>query len=114
MVKAAVDQSVLFITIIRLRALDSALHEEEEEIYICSSRLGLIKMDHHHSGNHEISRGTRLHESTSLGVMVWEEVRRKSLRVITQLDSLKPSQFFAVGLPATEAVDSIVQYHGYT
>jgi hypothetical protein len=25
--------------------------EEEEEIYICSSRLGLIKMDHHHSGN---------------------------------------------------------------
>jgi hypothetical protein len=24
---------------------------EEEEIYICSSRLGLIKMDHHHSGN---------------------------------------------------------------
>jgi hypothetical protein len=22
-----------------------------EEIYICSSRLGLIKMDHHHSGN---------------------------------------------------------------
>jgi hypothetical protein len=26
-------------------------NEEEEEIYICSSRLGLIKMDHHHSGN---------------------------------------------------------------
>jgi hypothetical protein len=25
--------------------------EEEEEIYIFSSRLGLIKMDHHHSGN---------------------------------------------------------------
>jgi hypothetical protein len=25
--------------------------EKEEEIYICSSRLGLIKMDHHHSGN---------------------------------------------------------------
>jgi hypothetical protein len=25
--------------------------EEEEEIYICSSRLGLIKMDHRHSGN---------------------------------------------------------------
>ncbi len=25
--------------------------EEREEIYICSSRLGLIKMDHHHSGN---------------------------------------------------------------
>jgi hypothetical protein len=25
--------------------------EEEEQIYICSSRLGLIKMDHHHSGN---------------------------------------------------------------
>jgi hypothetical protein len=24
---------------------------EKEEIYICSSRLGLIKMDHHHSGN---------------------------------------------------------------
>jgi hypothetical protein len=23
----------------------------EEENYICSSRLGLIKMDHHHSGN---------------------------------------------------------------
>jgi hypothetical protein len=25
--------------------------EEEEDIYTCSSRLGLIKMDHHHSGN---------------------------------------------------------------
>jgi hypothetical protein len=25
--------------------------EEEEEVYICSSRLGLIKMDHPHSGN---------------------------------------------------------------
>jgi hypothetical protein len=25
--------------------------EEEEVIYICSSRLGLIKMDHHHFGN---------------------------------------------------------------
>ncbi len=25
--------------------------EEEEEVYICSSRLGLIKMDHRHSGN---------------------------------------------------------------
>jgi hypothetical protein len=24
---------------------------QEEEIYICSSRLGLIKMDHHHSGH---------------------------------------------------------------
>jgi hypothetical protein len=24
--------------------------EEEEEIYTCSSRLGLTKMDHHHSG----------------------------------------------------------------
>jgi glycerophosphoryl diester phosphodiesterase len=24
--------------------------EEEEEFYICSSRLGLIKVDHHHSG----------------------------------------------------------------
>ncbi len=24
------------------------VEEEEEEIYICSSRLGLIKMDHHH------------------------------------------------------------------
>jgi hypothetical protein len=23
----------------------------QEEIYICSSRLGLIKLDHHHSGN---------------------------------------------------------------
>jgi hypothetical protein len=28
--------------------------EEEEEIYICSSRLGLIKMDHHHFGNGRI------------------------------------------------------------
>jgi hypothetical protein len=25
--------------------------EEEENIYVCSSRLGLIKMDHRHSGN---------------------------------------------------------------
>jgi hypothetical protein len=25
--------------------------EDEEEIYICSNRLGLINMDHHHSGN---------------------------------------------------------------
>jgi hypothetical protein len=25
--------------------------EEEEEIYICSSHLGLTKMDHRHSGN---------------------------------------------------------------
>jgi hypothetical protein len=31
----------------------SGLHgiEEEEEIYICSSRLGLMKMEHRHSGN---------------------------------------------------------------
>jgi hypothetical protein len=25
--------------------------KKEEEVYICSSRLGLIKMDHHPSGN---------------------------------------------------------------
>jgi hypothetical protein len=29
---------------------------EEEEIYICTSRLGLIKLDHHHSGNGRISQ----------------------------------------------------------
>jgi hypothetical protein len=31
----------------------STLGEEEEEVYICSSRLGLIKMDHRYSGNGE-------------------------------------------------------------
>jgi hypothetical protein len=42
-------------TLTRLTTLHITLRfdmqEEEEEIYICSSRLGLIKMDHHHSGN---------------------------------------------------------------
>jgi hypothetical protein len=33
------------------RKLQTEQEEEEEEIYICSSRLGLIKMDHRHSGN---------------------------------------------------------------
>ncbi len=28
-----------------------SMYVEEEEIYICSSRLELNKMDHHHSGN---------------------------------------------------------------
>jgi hypothetical protein len=30
---------------------DRSMTVLEEEIYICSSRLGLIKMDHRHSGN---------------------------------------------------------------
>jgi hypothetical protein len=37
-----------------------------QEIYICSSRLGLIKMDHHHSGVTDVIFSLSLSLSLSL------------------------------------------------
>jgi hypothetical protein len=34
-----------------MRFREEEEEEEEEEGYVCSSRLGLIKLDHRHSGN---------------------------------------------------------------